>query len=81
VEKKDLEKLTREYVQANDAYEKLMGKFVASGPAVGGKAGTMPERMLTPIGLGELDEAWGKVEAAQEAWHQRVLEYSGRSSE
>ena len=75
MEKKDMEKLAKDYVEANDAYEKLMGRFVVSGAVVEGKKMGMPERMLTPIGMEELDEAWAKVEAAHKAWRQGVLEY------
>ena len=81
MEKKDLEKLAKKYVEANDAYKKVMGKFVASGPVVEGGPLPVPERMLTPIGLAELDEAWAKVETAQKAWHRGIVEYSGRRGE
>jgi len=76
MDKKTLEGLAKEYVEANDAYERLMAEFVASGPVVEGMSLPMPKRLLTSAGLVELDAAWARVESAQKVLHKAMIEYT-----
>jgi len=76
MDKKTLEKLAKEYIEANEDYKRLISELVASGPVVEGMSLPKPRRILTSAGLKELDAAWDKVELAQKKLHEAMSEYA-----
>ena len=67
MEKRELERLVKEYADATEACKKLILQSMSDE-----KRG---EQMLAPVGAVEINEAWDRVEAKYKAMHDGLIQY------
>jgi len=69
---KTIEKLAKDFVEADKKYHELLGNFVEGGDLKPGAAITTPKKVISETALEELNKLESEVTHARAKWHEAV---------
>jgi hypothetical protein len=70
-----IEKLAKDFVEADKKYHELLGNFVQGGDLKPGPAITTPKKVVTEAALEELNRLESEVTHARAKWHEAVRKH------